>query len=63
MTVFSLAVTGGAYSLVLVYELSIAMASFVAEHGRGSRASVVVTRGLSTCNLRALVHRIDSRGE
>ena len=43
-------------------ELFMAVASFAAERGLGSRASVVVTQRLRSCNLWALVHRINSCG-
>ena len=59
---FPLVAARGACSLVLVQELFIAVASFVAGHGLGSRASAIVTRELSSCNLWALVHSINSCG-
>ena len=43
--------------------LLIAVASLVAEHGAlGAPASVVVVRGLSSCDLQALERRLSSCG-
>jgi len=51
------------YSLVAVCGLLIAVASFVGEHGLwGSRASVVVACGLSSCGSWAPEHRFNSFG-
>ena len=48
---------------VVVCRLLIAGASLVAEHGAlGTRASVVVARGLSSYGLRALEHGLSSCG-
>ena len=47
------------YSLVVVCRLLIAVASLLAEHGfQAMQVSVIVARGLSNCNSRALEHRL-----
>ena len=55
---FSLAVTSGGYSLVVVSGLLTAAASLVAVHGlQGMQASAAVARGLRSCSFHALEHR------
>ena len=58
----SLVAVSGGYS-VAAHGLLIAVASLVVEHRlQGVWTSVVVTRGLSSCGLRALEHRLSSCG-
>ena len=53
----------GAYSLVAVHALLIAVASSVVEHRlQGAQASVAAARGLSSCGSQALEHRLNSYG-
>ena len=53
----------GGYSLISVRGLLIVVAFLVEEQGlQGARASVVGTRGLSSCCSRALEHRLSSSG-
>ena len=48
---------------IAVHGLLIVVASLVAEpRALGAQASVVVARGLSSCGLRALEHRLSSCG-
>ena len=47
---------------VAVRRLLIAVASLVAEHARGARASVVVAHGLSSYGLWAVEHKLSSCG-
>ena len=57
----SLAVTSGGPSLVVVHGLLIAVASLTAERVRwGTRASVVVVRGLRSSSSLALEHKLSS---
>ena len=59
----SLLVESGSYSLVIVLELLVAVASLVAEQRpQGTRASVTAARGLSSCGFWALEHRLNSCG-
>ena len=56
---FSLVVARGVYTLVVVQELLIVVASLVEEHALwGVQSSVVVACGLSSCDSRALLHRL-----
>ena len=47
---------------IVVRGLLIVMASRCGAQALGTRASVVVARGLSSCGSRALEHRLSSRG-
>ena len=59
---FSLVVASGGY-YVVVCGLLIAVASLCCRaQALGARAAVVVARGLSSCGLRALEHRLSSCG-
>ena len=58
-----LVLEGGGYSLLMVCERLIVVASLVVEHRLwGTRASVVAARGLSGCGLRAPECRLNSYG-
>ena len=63
MRELSLIAAGRGYSLISVRGLLIVVAFLVEEQGlQGARASVVGTRGLSSCCSRALEHRLSSSG-
>ena len=63
MHVFFIAVESGGYSLTAMCGLLTALASLAVDLGlQGTRASVVATRGLSSCGLQALRHRLNSCG-
>ena len=60
---FSLVAAGRGYPLVAMFGPLIAVASLIAEDGcEGTWASVVAARGLSSCDFRALEHRLNSCG-
>ena len=60
---FFLVLQGGGYSLLVVCELLVVVASLVVEHRLwGIQASVVAARGLGSCGLQAPECRLNSCG-
>ena len=63
MHVFFIAVESGGYSLTAVCGLLTWLASLAVDLSlQGTRASVVAARGLRSCGLQALKHRLNSCG-
>ena len=63
MHVFFVVVESGGYSLIAVCGLLTALASLAVDLGlQGTRASVLAARGLSSCGLQALKHKLNSCG-